>query len=490
MVEREGVNSGVKTSSPPASSGALYEQVARKVERLIRSGVLRAGERIPSVRRAAEQHGVSLTTAIQAYLLLENRGLIGARPKSGFFVRPLMRDRLLEPASTRPATAATAVDVGALQSRLFEVARNADIVPLGAASPGAELFPVERLSRIMTSVTRSAGGRGLSYDMPPGSEALRRQIARRSLDWGTNLSPDDLITTCGGTEALALCLRAVTKPGDIVAVESPTYFCVLQAIEELGLKALEIPMHPRDGMDVSALERALQSRRIAACLAVPNFNNPLGSLMPDDNKRRLLEILTQHDVPLIEDDIYGDLHFGPHRPRVVQSWDTKGLVMLCGSFSKTLAPGYRVGWVAPGRYYSRVKALKLTSSLATGTLPQLAIAEFLANGGYDHYLRSVRQIYETQLTQMSGAIAAAFPAGTKLTRPAGGFILWVELPPKVDALEVHERALEAKISIAPGPMFSARQSFKNFIRINGGHPWNKRMERAVGVLGSIIRRLC
>jgi DNA-binding transcriptional MocR family regulator len=212
--------------------------------------------------------------------------------------------------------------------------------------------------------------------------------------------------------------------------------------------------------------------------------------MPDENKRRLLEILTQRDVPLIEDDIYGDLHFGPHRPRVVQSWATIGVVMLCGSFSKTLAPGYRVGWVAPGRYYAKVKALKLTSSLATGTLPQLAIAEFLANGGYDHYLRSVRQVYETQVTQMSRAIAEAFPAGTKLTRPSGGFILWVELPPKVNALEVHERALEAKISIAPGPMFSARQSFRNFIRINCGHPWNRRMEKAVDVLGSIIRRLC
>ncbi len=468
----------------------LHAQVALKLEHLIRSGVLRAGERLPSVRRASGQHGVSLTTAVQAYLDLENRGLIEARPRSGFFVRPLTRDPLLEPRVSRPAAAATSVGVGALQSRLFEVARDADIIPFGAASPGAALFPVEKLGRIMASVSRSAGGRGLSYDMPPGSEALRRQVARRSLDWGTNLSPADLITTCGGTEALALCLRAVTKPGDVVAVESPTYFCVLQAVEELGLKALEIPMHPRDGMDVEALDRALRTRKIAACLAVPNFNNPLGSLMPDANKQRLLEILTRHEVPLIEDDIYGDLHFGPHRPRVVRSWDTKGLVMLCGSFSKTLAPGYRVGWVAPGRYYDRVKALKLTSTLATGTLPQEAIAEFLANGGYDHYLRSVRQVYQEQVEHMSRAIAAAFPEGTKLTRPSGGFILWVELPAKVDALEVHERALAAKISVAPGPMFSARQSFRNFLRISCGHPWSPRLERAVGTLGGIIRRLC
>lgn len=470
------------------TAGALYEQVALKVEKHIRTGVLRAGERIPSVRRAAAQHGVSLTTAVEAYGLLENRGLIEARPKSGYFVRPLVRERLMEPLASRPAVTATAIGVGVLQSKLFELVRHRDVVPLGAASPSPEVFPAARLGRIMAAASRAAGGAGLSYDMPPGSDVLRRQIARRSLDWGTQLSPDGLITTNGCTEALALCLRAVTKPGDVVAVESPTYFCILQAIEELGLKAMEIPMHPRDGMDVEALERALKTRNIAACVAVPNFSNPLGSLMPDENKQRLLAILTKRGVPLIEDDIHGDLHFDSRRPRVVQSWDAEGLVMLCGSFSKTLAPGYRVGWVAPGRFYDKVYALKLTSTLATGTLPQMAIAEFLANGGYDHHLRSIRLTFQDQVRRMSEAIAASFPEGTRLTRPAGGFLLWVELPGKVDAIELHRRALEAQISIAPGPMFSARQSFRHFIRINCGHPWNARLERAVGMLGAMIRR--
>ncbi|MES2707464.1 MAG: PLP-dependent aminotransferase family protein [Verrucomicrobiota bacterium] len=468
---------------------ALYETVAEKVAGLIHTGTLRSGDRLPSVRRAREQHGVSMATVVQAYLLLENRGLIEARPKSGFFVKASLPGKPAEPWSSRPAVAATLVGVGALQTRLFELARRPDIVPFGAASPGSELFPVTKLSRIMAAVSRGAGGKGLSYDMPPGAESLRRQIARRSLDWGTALEPHDLITTCGGTEALMLCLRAVTKPGDVVAVESPTYFCVLQAIEELGLKALEIPMHPRDGMDVDALERSLKTRRVAACLAVPNFNNPLGSLMPDAHKQRLLEILTKRDIPLIEDDIFGDLHFGPHRPRVVHSWDRSGLVMLCGSFSKTLAPGYRVGWVAPGRFHAKVQALKLTSTLATGTLPQLAIAEFLANGGYDHYLRSVRQTYAAQVGKMSVALAAALPGNVRITRPAGGFVLWVELPPALDSLELHSRALEEKISLAPGPMFSARGSFRNFIRINCGHPWNARLQRAVETLGVLVRKM-
>lgn len=468
---------------------ALYKQIAARIEKLIRSGTMRTGDRIPSVRRACAQHGVSLTTAVQAYRALEDRGLIEARPKSGFFVRAQFRERLLEPATSRPSHAASVVSVASLQSRLFDAARMPGVVPLGAAYPGAENLPVVKLSRITAAVARSAGARGVQYDMPPGSEQLRREIAKRSLDRGQHLSPDEIITTCGGTEALALCLRAVTKRGDIVAVESPTYFGVLQQIEEMGLKALEIPMHPRDGMDLEALDHALKSRRVAACLAVPNFNNPLGSLMPDANKRHLVEILARHDVPLIEDDINGGLFHHGSRPRVAQSYDRKGGVMLCGSFSKTLAPGYRVGWVVPGRFYAKVKALKLTSTLATGSLPQLAIAEFMANGGYDHHLRGLRRNFAAQIRQMSEAVAEAFPPGIKLTRPVGGFVLWIELPKKVPALQLHERALAAKISIAPGSMFSATRSFHHFIRLNCGHPWSGDLERAVGVLGGMVKKL-
>jgi len=465
----------------------LYEQVAGKVEKLIRSGVLRPGDRLPSVRRACAQHGVSLTTAVQAYLSLENRGLIEARPKSGFFVRSQLLDLVREPARTQTGPGARHVAVGSLQSRLFDEATRPGVVPLGAAYPGTENLPVRKLSQIMAAVARRAGAQGLAYDLPPGAEPLRRQIARRSLDWGGSLAADEIITTCGGTEALALCLRAVARPGDVIAVESPSYFGTLQQIEELGLKVVEIPMHPRHGMELAALEQVVKTRRLAACLAMPNFNNPLGSCMPDENKQRLLEILACRDIPLIEDDINGELWQTERRPRTVQSFDRTGSVLLCGSFSKTLAPGYRVGWVAPGRYYEPVKSLKLTSTLATATLPQLAIAEFMANGGYDRHLRALRRAFATQLQRMSGAVAEAFPAEIKVTRPSGGFVLWIELPPGVSALKLHELALARNISLAPGPMFSATQQFPNFIRLNCGHPWTSRLARAVAALGELVR---
>lgn len=472
----------------PTENDPLYHQVAQRLEEMIRGGVLRAGEKLPSLRRASEQHRVSLTTAIEAYTELENRGLVEARRKSGFFVKPLLV-RMEEPRPSKPRLSASKVTVGALQSRLFDAAALPDFVALGGAVPGPELLPTEKLNRILASLARTAGKRAVSYDSPVGAEPLRRELARRSMDAGVQLLPTDFITTTGGTEALLLCLRAVTTPGSVVAVESPTYFGVLHALEELGLKAIEIPMHARDGMDLAALERVLKSRTLAACISVPNFNNPLGSLMPLESKEKLVALLHRHGVPLIEDDVFGEIHFSPHRPHVAKRFDTEGLVMLCGSCSKTLAPGYRVGWVAPGRFHEKVKALKLTSTLATATLPQLAVAEFLANGGYDRHLRTLRESFSENINRITQAIAAKFPAGTRISQPQGGFVLWIELPPKVNAIELQDRAMAEKINIAPGPMFSAVQGFQNFIRISCGLPWTTRLEKAVTILGRLAHQL-
>jgi DNA-binding transcriptional MocR family regulator len=285
---------------------------------------------------------------------------------------------------------------------------------------------------------------------------------------------------------LHICLRAVARRGDTVALESPAYYGLLQLIESLGIRAIEIPAHPRSGMDLDVLEEVLSRHRIKACLAIPNFNNPLGSAMPDEAKERLVAMLARRDVPLIEDDIYGDLQFGETRPRAAKAFDTHGLVMLCSSFSKTVAPGYRVGWAAPGRFREEVEQLKFAQSVATATLPQMAIAEFLENGGYDHHLRALRRRLAAQVARMSEAIAEHFPPGTRVSRPAGGFVLWVELPPGASALALHERALARGISIAPGPIFSAKHRFSNYIRVSCGYPWSDLHDHAVRTLG----RLC
>jgi len=465
----------------------LYQEVADKIARLIQEGVLRPGERVSSLRKVSQQYGVSLTTAIQAFIALEDRELVEARPKSGFFVR-LPRPALKKPGKSRTPQAVTEVTVGALQSRLFEAAMMPHLLALGGAVPSPELLPTVKLNRILASVARRAGKSGVSYDMPPGAEALRREIAKRTMNAGAMILPDEIITTCGATEALMLCLRAVTTPGSVVAVESPTYFGLLHALEELKLKAIEIRTDPRTGLDLDALDRVLKTRTLAACVAVPTFSNPLGALMPDTHKQRLVQMLAAREVPLIEDDVFGELHYQPHRPRLAKGYDESGNVLLCGSFSKSLAPGYRVGWVVPGRFYERVKTLKLTSTLATATLPELAIAEFLANGGYDHYLRSARSQYAANVKRVGQAILKAFPAGTRVTQPQGGFVLWVEMPVAVDALRLQDDALTHDINIAPGPMFSPTQGYRNCIRISCGVPWTPRLQAAIQTLGKLAQR--
>ncbi len=466
----------------------LYEKVADNVGKLIATGVLRPGDRVPSVRQTSRQQGVSLSTSVQAYLRLENRGLIEARPRSGYYVRFQSWTSLEPSIPQRPATA-TRVKVSNMLGKVMDAAADPAIVPFGAACPDPALLPAAKLTRLMARVTREAGIRGLQYDMPPGSIALRRQLAKRSISWQCPMSPDDFIVTNGAAEALCLCLRATTKPGDTVAIEAPIWFGIFQLVEDLGLRAVGIPLHPKTGMDLEALESILKRNRISAVVSIPNYNNPMGSLMPEANKKRLIEILARREIPLIEDDLYGDLPFEGPRPSIAKRYDTKGLVLLCGSVSKTLAPGYRVGWSAPGRYYDKVRALKMTSSVGNATLPSLAIAEFLNNGGYDHHLRSIRRAFREAVQRISAGIAETFPKQTRISRPQGGFVIWVQLPGKRDAMELYHRALAQQIGIAPGPMFSPGKGFPNCFRINCAHVWTPRIEKAVATLGHLARQL-
>jgi len=325
-----------------------YEQLAADIVHLIESGTFRPGDRIPSVRQSSRQKKVSLTTVIQAYYLLEAQGWIEARPQSGFYVRTTLPTALPEPDISSPEPDPTQVSMRELVTRVVLAdTHNPDLVQFGAAHPNPGLSATQSLNRILTSVARRMGNESGSYDYVPGCERLRVQIARRALTAGHSLGPDDIVLTSGCSEAVSLCLRAVCRPGDTVAIESPSSFDALQCLEVMGLQALEIPTHPRDGISLDALRFAIEHNPVSACLVISNFNNPLGSCIPDDNKRALVELLAGHDIPLIENDIFGEIYFDDRRPSVAKAYDRKGLVMLCSSFSKSLCPGYRVGWVWP-----------------------------------------------------------------------------------------------------------------------------------------------
>ena len=476
-------------STTAAMKTHLYEQVADKIAKLIDKGTLRPGERLPSVRKLNTQLGVSVSTVLQSYFLLEDKGLIEARPQSGFYVRLRPRELPPEPKMSAPSSTASKVDIGELALEVHEAIMDPKIVPLGAATPSDELLPTKKLYRLLGSVARKHESLSNRYDSPQGNVELRRQIAKRSIDWGGNLTPDDIVTTVGCSEALNLCLRATTRPGDTVAVESPIYFGFLQILESLSLKALEIPTHPRNGICLDALEAALKKHKVAAVFISANFQNPLGSCMPDKNKKHVVEMLANREIPLLEDEVYGDLYFEGTRPKALKAFDKTDNVLLCSSFSKTLSPGFRIGWTVPGKFLNQVRRLKLTNSISTATLPQMAIAEMLDSGGYDHYLRRIRKAYASQVQLMTQAVRRYFPEDTKLTRPMGGTVLWVEFPKGVDSIALYRRALEKNISIVPGLLFSPKQQYTQCIRLNCGHVWSERIEEAMITLGHIAMRM-
>ncbi len=471
---------------PSQQSRKRYEQVADEIGASIDSGVLRVGDRLPSVRQASVSRQISPSTVFQAYYLLEARGVVRARDRSGYYVSAGSQSLPPEPENiSQPDENSITVSI---QERIFDVLESSmqrDLIPVGSAFPSPLLFPLERLAKAMGSATRKLDPWISIDDLTPGSSRLRRQIALRYLGDGLHVRADDIVITNGALEALNLCLMAVTRPGDAVVVESPTFYAALQVLERNGLQAIEVPTHPRDGIDLAALARVLERHAPKACWLMTSFQNPLGSLMPDAKKRDLVELLARHEVPLIEDDVYGELHFGAKRPPPAKAFDQKGLVMHCSSFSKCLAPGYRIGWAAPGRFTRKVARLKLTTSLATSAPTQAAIATYLEAGGYDRHLRHLRHALSLQQGEMMRAVARYFPKGTRATRPAGGYFVWIELPEHADALEIHRHALSHGISIAPGPIFSSHARFRNCLRLNYGHVWNAQAEAAIATLGRL-----
>ena len=366
---------------------SLYQTLADETARLILEGVLRPGDRLPSVRQTCRRHGIAPVTVTQAYHLLESRGLVEARPKSGYFVRARLGQRWPEPEMTRPVGHSTELAVSDFIFRILDSVKDPAVVPLGSSFPSPHLFPLDKLGRHLAAAARHLDPLATVTDLPPGNDALRRQLSLRYLANGASVSPAEMVITSGAMEGLNLCLQAVTRPGDLIAIESPTFYAGLQAAERLGLKVVEIPSHPREGVSLAALEDALRHHPVKACLLMLNFANPTGARVPDARRKELVALLDRFDVPLIEDDVYAELHFATDPPLGSKAVDPTGRVMHVSSFSKCLAPGYRIGWVAAGRYAAAIQRQKLSLSLATTVPVQIALADYLRQGGYDNHLR-------------------------------------------------------------------------------------------------------
>lgn len=467
----------------------LHREVAERVAALVAAGTLRIGDRLPSIREMSRQAQVSINTVKVAYSNLEDQCLIEARPQSGYYVcrRPLELPR--EPKISQRNTEPQGISSSKLVGRLMKDILDVEKVQFGAAIPDPDLIPARKLGRILSVACRNHASESIGYATSPGNSRLRSQIARWMLKAGCTLNANELIITTGGSEAVFLALQTLCKPGDTVAIGSPIYFNFVQMLQLLHLRVIEIPTSPTEGLHLDSLRQVLRTNTIACCVVISNFDNPLGSSLTDAGKQELVEMLAGAGVPLIEDDINGDLSHNDERPSVAKAWDRSGNVLLCSSFSKTLAPGYRVGWIAPGRYLEETLHRKLVTNIASASPTQLAVAEFLANGGYAHHLRVIRKAYAAKLARMADAIGSYFPPGTRVTRPTGGFTLWTELPADVDTVELYSRIETKKITFAPGRIFSTLDKYRNCLRLNGAF-WSEKNRWAVELLGNAATELC
>ncbi|MGE4554254.1 MAG: aminotransferase class I/II-fold pyridoxal phosphate-dependent enzyme [Desulfovibrionaceae bacterium] len=473
----------------PGDDAFLYRQVERHLLGLMNTGRLGPGDKAPSLRALSRRLGVGLATVNHAYVELEAQGVLEARPRSGFYVRsapvrpPAPLPRPAAPAPPRPVNRA-----GLINSSL-ESLGNRELVSFGVVSPDECLLPLKALTRAMAQALRAHPEQALGYETVPGNLQLRRQIAYRMSELDMPTAPEDLIVTTGALEALFIALRCLTRPGDTVLIAAPGYYCFLQLLETLGLRAVEIGSDPEHGLNPADVADAVDRYRVAAAILNPSYNNPDAALTPDHAKAEIVRILAERGIPLVEDDVSGDLHYGPQRPATCRSFDQSGLVLHCSSFSKTLAPGFRVGWLAPGRFRDKALEIKATTNVSSSSPAQMAVAEYLAAGGFERHLRRLRQAVESQMRALRQHTATRFPKGTRMTDPKGGLMLWVELPGRASGVDLFLRARQAGISIIPGNIFSTQERFDHFIRLSSSSPWTPELLNGLTRLGELAAEL-
>lgn len=466
-----------------------YQSVEQHIMELIEAGTLSRGDKLPSLRTLSRTMSLSISTISQAYLELEKKGVVESRPRSGFYVRAASH-RLPAPTRSEQTPAEPKqVSRNKLILTVLETVGSKELVPLGVICPGTELLPGKSMNRIMNQVLRENPGTPLAYETVLGNSELRRQLAYQGLERGERFGPDDIIITNGAIEAVYITLRSLTRPGDIVCIQSPTYYCFLQLLETLGLRVVEVSSCPNCGIDPAELSDVLDKYDIRACIFSPNFNNPDGSLTPDDTKKEIVEMLSEREIPLVEDDVAGDLHFGPDRPSTFKRFDEKGLVVLCSSFSKTIAPGYRLGWMVPGKFHDKAMEIKATTNVCGASPTQMAVAEFLRQGLYERHIKRLRTAFAKQADTMHLHMGRHFPQDTRVTRPQGGMVLWVELPESIDSVKYFYRAKAAGVGIAPGSIFSTQNKFSNFIRLSCGGVWTPEIEDGLSTLGDIAKEM-
>ncbi|WP_406843242.1 PLP-dependent aminotransferase family protein [Flavobacterium soyae] len=470
------------------SSNYLYLQFADVIENQIKSGLLSVGDKLPSIREVCAETGYSMSTVSKAYYEVESRSLIESRPQSGYYVSNISARIIAEPSASTPILTVENIEREDLVDLVYGDMRKKNLTMLSLGFPSNELLPIAKLNKGMVQAMRQLPNSGTSYEEIQGNSNLRKEIARWSFTWGGSLTEEDIITTPGCISAISDCLLTLTKPGDTIITESPVYFGILQLASSLGLHVMELPTNMTTGIELEAVKKTLAANKVKACVLMSNFSNPSGSMMPNEHKKEIVRLMDFYNVPLIEDDIHGDLYFGASRPTNCKTYDESGIVLCCSSVSKSLAPGYRVGWVSPGKFKKEVLRTKLYHTISSPTITHEVVGDFLKNGRYENHLRKIRQILNRNCNNYINTVLESFPAGTKVSQPQGGFFLWVELDQKIDTAAFYHLALKHNISIAPGRIFSFQNQFSNCMRLSFGLPWSNELRESIRTLGRLAAK--
>ncbi|MHC0043379.1 aminotransferase-like domain-containing protein [Vibrio campbellii] len=460
-----------------------YRQLAELFKTQIQQNTWRAGEKLPSVRVTSRSHSVSTGTVLQAYQLLEAQGWVTAKPQSGYFVTADLERLEVSTSESHPLRVS-------VNDELYDFLKHQALpqaAKLGSAFPEPTLFPLDALNRNLASSGRKMGPDTLLDNLPPGSESLRRLIAQRYIQQGMNLTHDDIVITSGALEALNLSLQAVTQPGDIVVVESPTFYGALQAIERLGLKAIEVHVDAKQGHSLTQLESLFEQHDVKACWLMTNFHNPTGTSLSDVEKHRVVDLANQHDVYLIEDDVYAELYFGEKKPMSLKSFDTQERVLHCGSLSKSLCPGYRLGWVINKRFNEPIQKLQLMSTLSGSAPIQQGVAHYFQNDSYDNHLRKLRKTLQQRQQRFIALLEQHLPAQVDFYVPQGGYFLWLTLPKGTSSKALYHALLAEQVTIAHGKLFSLDAQFENCLRLNTSLAMDEHVEQAIRKLSDLLR---
>lgn len=459
-----------------------YQQLAQTIQVQIEQQVWRPGDKILSIRAASKSYAVSAATVLQAYQRLESEGWLIAKPQSGYFVASRLAHHHAKPAL--PTT------VTSYHDQLYDYLKDSNqaSIALGAAFPSPDLFPLTLLNRHLASAGRKLPVESVLHSMPPGNESLRRSIAQRYLANGLTVSHQDIVITSGAMEALNLSLATLCKAGDTVVIESPAFYGARQAVERLGLNAIEVPVDPQSGLCLASFERALQSQPVTACWLMSRFQNPTGACLSDAGKQRVVELANQYHVAIIEDDVYAELGFAATSLKPFKYYDKQDRVLLCGSLSKSLCPGYRIGWVVNQGFNGQLQKQQMLSTLSGSAPVQQGIAHYLQHESYDNHLRKLRKTLQQRQADTIAMIRQYFPADITLHSAEGGYFVWLELADDIDCYSVYTQALADGISIAYGGLFASKPQYRHCMRLNVSLAPSEQLEQALRRIGLLLRQ--